>query len=141
MILEIAGLSLFIAVALFLLTPMFRAAARQRARNAWPRMQGVVTAHYVRMRETTGFPEYRIRYEHEGVTHETYCGSVENVGHTRYDNYDVARAVSALMAKRAIGSTAEVMIDPSTSKPYIVERKFPMTLLTVVATLIFIAFL
>jgi len=41
-ILETAGLILLVVVAAFLLTPLIRAALRQRAMDRWPRVTGYV---------------------------------------------------------------------------------------------------
>ncbi|HYI12024.1 MAG TPA: DUF3592 domain-containing protein [Thermoanaerobaculia bacterium] len=142
MILEIAGLSLLLFVAVFLLVPMFRSSGRQALQKQWPRVRGEVTAQRVRMSGNTGFPEYRVRYDIDGRAYEEYAGSADGVGHTHYDiEYDVRKAVDAKMARRPVGSHIEIRVNPANhAEVHLVERELPARTLAYVATAIFLLF-
>ena len=143
MILEIAGLTLFLFVAAFLLWPMFRSGDRQRLQKQWPRVQGKVTEQRVRMAGDTGFPEYRVRYRFRNEDREAFAGSPDGLGHTHYSlSYKVRRAVDAKMARKPVGSSIEIMINPANdSEVYIVERELPARTIGLVAGAIFLVFL
>ena len=143
MILEIAGLTLLLFVAAFLLAPMFRSGDRQRAQKQWPRVQGVVTEQRVRMVGDTGFPEYRVRYRFRNEDREAFAGSPDGLGHTHYSlSYKVKRAVDAKMARKPVGSSIELMVNPANdSEMYYVERELPARTIAFVAGAIFLVFL
>jgi hypothetical protein len=142
LILEIAGLTLFLFVAAFLLWPMFRSGDRQRLQKQWPRVRGEVTEQRVRMAGDTGFPEYRVRYRFLNDDREAFAGSPDRLGHTHYNNYDVRKAVDAKMARKPVGSSIEIMINPADyAEVYIVERELPARMLGFVVGAIFLVFL
>lgn len=143
MILEIAGLLLFLLVAFGLLYPMLKGIRRQRAQSAWPRVRGVVTEHRVVVRGDSGFPEYRVRYTFGGQEYESFCGSPAPVGHTAYErNYRVQQAVQGAMAKRPVGETTEIMVDPADpERAHIVERELPARAIAIVVSGVFLVFL
>ena len=143
MILEIAGLALFLFVAAFLLWPMFRSGDRQRVQKQWPRLRGKVTEQRVRMAGDTGFPEYRVRYRFRNQDREAFAGSSDGLGHTHYNfDYDVKKAVDAKMARKPVGSPIEIMINPANdAEVYIVERELPARMIGLVVGAIFLVFL
>lgn len=143
MILEIAGLTLLLFVAAFLLWPMFRSGDRQGVQKRWPRVRGEVTEHRVRMAGNTGFPEYRVRYRFRNEAREVFAGSPDKLGHTHYNlDYDVKKAVDAKMARKPVGSPIEIMVNPANdAEVYIVERQLPARMLGLVAGAIFLVFL
>lgn len=143
MILEIAGLTLFLFVAAFLLAPMFRSGDRQRVQKQWPRVQGEVTEQRVRMLGDTGFPEYRVRYRFRNEDREAFAGSPDGLGHTHYNlSYKVRRAVDAKMSRKPAGSSIEIMINPANdSEVYLVERELPARTIGLVVGAIFLLFL
>lgn len=127
MILEIAGLLLLVAVAWFLITPMVRSGRRQALQARWPRVRGEVAGHQVRASGTTGYPEYRVRYRFEGRDFDPFVGFADSLGHTAYNrDYRVKRAVDQQMARRPVGSSIEVMVNPMDhGEGYVVERERP----------------
>jgi hypothetical protein len=143
LILEIAGLALFLFVAAFLLWPMFRSGDRQRVRKQWPRVQGKVTEHRVRVAGDTAFPEYRVRYRFRNEEREAFAGSPDRLGHTHYNfDYDVKKAVDAKLARKPVGSPIEIMINPANeAEVYIVERELPARMIGFVVGAIFLVFL
>lgn len=143
MILEIAGLALFLFVAAFLLRPMFRSGDRQREQKQWPRVRGAVTEQRVRMSGDTGFPEYRVRYRFRNEEREAFAGSPDGVGYTHYSlSYKVKRAVDAKMSRKPVGSSIEIMINPADdAEIYIVERELPARTIGLVVGAIFLVFL
>jgi Protein of unknown function (DUF3592) len=142
LILEIAGLALFLFVAVFLMAPMFRSGERQRRQKQWPHVQGVVTEHRVRVAGDTGFPEYRVRYRFRDEDREAFVGSPDRLGHSNYRDYDVRRAVEAKMAKKPIGSPIEIMINPANyGEIYHVEWELPARTIAFVVGAIFLVFL
>ena len=143
MILEIAGLLLFLFVAGFLLWPMFRSGDRQRLQKEWPRVRGEVTEQRVRMAGDTGFPEYRVRYRFRNEDRETFAGSPDGLGYSRYNlNYGVKKAVDAKMARKPVGSSIEIMINPANdSEVYLVERELPARTIGLIVGAIFLVFL
>jgi len=142
LILEIAGLALFLFVAAFLLWPMFRSGDRQRVQKQWPRVRGKVTEQRVRMAGGTGFPEYRVRYRFRNEDREAFAGSPDGLGHTRYNDYDVRKAVDGKMARKPVGSSIEIMINPANdAEIYIVERELPARTIAFVVGAIFLLFL
>lgn len=142
MILEIAGLVLFLFVAGFLLWPMFRSGDRQRERKQWPRVRGTVTEQRVRMAESTGFPEYRVRYRFRNQEREAFAGSPDDLGHSLYRDYHVKKAVDAKMARKPVGSSIEIMVNPADdAEVYIVERELPARMIGLVVGAIFLVFL
>ncbi|HET8774165.1 MAG TPA: DUF3592 domain-containing protein [Thermoanaerobaculia bacterium] len=142
MILEIAGLALFVFVAVFLLVPMFRSSRRQAAQQRWPRVRAEVLGLGVRMRGSTGHAEYRVRYNMDGRTYEELAGSADGLGYTHYDvDYDVKRAVDAKMARHPVGSQIDVMVNPANhAQAFFVERELPARALAYAATAIFALF-
>ena len=142
-ILEIGGLVLFAAVALFLLVPMFRSGRRQAEQARWPRVRAEVLEQRVRLRGDTGFAELRVRFEVDGRAHESLAGSPDGLGYTHYGiNYKVRKAVDAKMARRAVGSRIDVLVNPADpAEVFFVERELPARTLTYVATAIFLVFL
>lgn len=143
MILEIAGLSLFLFVAAFLLAPMFRSGERQRLQKTWPRVRGEVTEQRVRMAGDTGFPEYRVRYRFRNEDREAFAGSPDGLGYTHYSlDYDVRNAVNAKMARKPVGSTIEIMINPANdAEVYFIERQLPARMIGFIVGAIFMVFL
>ena len=143
MILEIAGLVLFLFVAGFLLWPMFRSGDRQRLQKQWPRVSGQVTEQRVRMAGHTGFPEYRVRYRFRNEEREAFAGSPDRLGHTNYDfDHDVKKAVDAKMARKPVGSSIEIMVNPADdAEVYLVERELPARMIGLVVGAIFLVFL
>lgn len=143
MILEIAGLALFVFVAVFLLVPMFRSSKRQAEQRRWPRVRAEVLALRVRMSGSTGLAEYRVRYNMNGRTYEELAGSADGLGYTHYDvNYKVKRAVDAKMARHPVGSQIELMVNPANhAQVFFVERELPARALAYVVTAIFALFL
>ena len=142
MILEIAGLTLFVLVAVFLLVPMFRSSRRQAVQQRWPRVRAEVLALGVRMSGNTGHAEYRVRYDIDGRTYEELAGSADGLGYTAYDHdYDVKRAVDAKMARHPVGSQIDVRVNPANhADGMFVERELPARTLAYVATAIFALF-
>lgn len=142
MILEIAGLSLFLFVAAFLLYPMFRSSKRQAVQGRWPRVRGEVLEQRVRMEGSTGLITYRVRYAVDGRSYEEYAGAPDGLGYTHYDrDYDVRRAVDAKMARRAVGSPIELMVNPANhAEVFFVERQLPARALAYVVSAIFLVF-
>jgi hypothetical protein len=143
LILEIAGLTLLLFVAAFLIVPMVRSGGRQTAQKDWRHVRGEVTAQRVRMQGNTGFPEYNVRYEIDGRVYEQFVGSSDGLGHTHYDlDYDVKRAVDAKMARKPIGSTINVKVNPANhSEVFLVERELPARMIAYVAGAIFLLLL
>lgn len=143
MILEIAGLALFLFVAAFLMAPMFRSSERQRKQKQWPRAKGVVTEQRVRMAGDTAFPEYRVQYRFRNEEREAFAGSPDGLGHTHYSlDYDVRRAVDGKMARKPVGSSIEIMVNPDNdAEVYIVERELPARTIGLVVGAIFLVFL
>ncbi|MDP9193505.1 MAG: DUF3592 domain-containing protein [Acidobacteriota bacterium] len=142
MILEIAGLALLLFVAAFLIVPMVRSGDRQAAQQKWLHLRGEVTAQRVRMQGRTGFPEYNVRYEIDGRVYEQYAGSSDQTGHTDYLDYDVKRAVDAKMARKPVGSSIAIKVNPANhSEVFLVERELPARMLAYVAGAIFLLFL
>ncbi len=142
MILEIAGLALFVFVAVFLLVPMFRSSRRQAEQRQWPRVRAEVLGLGVRMNGNTGYAEYRVRYAIDGRTYEELAGSADGLGYTDYDrDYDVKRAVDGKMARHPVGSQLDVRINPANhAQVFFVERELPARALAYVATAIFALF-
>jgi len=140
MILEIAGLALLVAVAAFLMAPMIRAARRQALLARWPRVRADVTAHRVRMSGDAGFPEYGVRYRYEGRDHERFVGSAGGHGHTAYNSYRVRKAVDEQMARRPVGSTIEIRVNPADGEAYLVERELPALAIAFATGAIFLLF-
>jgi hypothetical protein len=142
LILEIAGLSLFLLVAVFLLVPMFRSSRRQGAQRQWPRVRGEVLEHRVRMERSAGLMEYRVRYAIGGRTYEEYAGAPDGIGYTHYDSdYDVRRAVDAKMARHPVGSPIELIVNPAShAEAFFVERQLPARALAYVVSAIFLVF-
>ena len=143
MILEIAGLTLLLFVAAFLIVPMVRSGDRQAAQKQWLHVRGEVTAQRVRMQGSIGFPEYNVRYEIDGRVYEQFVGSSDGLGHTHYDiNYKVKRAVDAKMARQPVGSSIAVKVNPANhGEVLLVERELPARMLAYVAGAIFLLFL
>lgn len=143
MILEIAGLALFLFVAAFLLWPMFRSGDRQRQQKQWPRVRGEVTEQRVRMAGDTGFPEYRVRYRFRNEDREAFAGSPDGLGYSHYNlDYNVRNAVDAKRARKPVGSSIEIMINPANdAEVYIVERELPARMIGFVVGAIFLVFL
>jgi hypothetical protein len=141
-ILEIAGLALFVFVAVFLLVPMFRSSGRQAVQQQWQRVRAEVLALRVRMSGNTGHAEYRVRYDLAGRTHEEWAGSPDGLGYTHYDiDYDVKRAVDGKMARHPVGSQIDVMVNPANhAQAFFVERELPARALAYVATAVFALF-
>jgi hypothetical protein len=141
LILEIAGLTLLLFVAAFLIVPMYRSGSRQAVEKQWPRVRGEVTEQRVRMQGDTGFPEYRVRYEMNGHVYEKYAGSAARVGHSNYRDYDVRQAVEAKMARTPVGSHIEVKVNPSNhAEVFLVERELPARALMYIVGAIFLLF-
>lgn len=143
MILEIAGLTLFLFVAAFLLWPMFRSGDRQRVQKQWPRVRGEVTEQRVRIVGDTGFPEYRVRYRYRNDDREAFVGSADKLGYSHYNlDYNVRTAVDAKMARKPIGSPIEIMINPANdAEVYLVERELPARMIGFIVAGIFLVFL
>jgi hypothetical protein len=90
----------------------------------------------------TGFPEYRVRYRFLNDDREAFAGSPDGLGHTHYLNYDVKKAVDAKMARKPVGSSIEIMINPANeAEVYIVERELPARMIGFVVGAIFLVFL
>ena len=140
MILEIAGLALLVAVAAFLMAPMIRAARRQALQARWPRVRADVTAHRVRMSGDTGFPEYGVRYRHEGRDHDRFVGTADGHGYTAYASYRVKKVVDERMSRRPVGSTLEIMVNPADGEAYLVERALPARLIAFATGAVFLLF-
>ena len=147
MILETAGLILLIVVAAFLLTPLIRAALRQRAMDRWPRVTGFVEAHHVREEENgTAFLEYRVRYQTQGREFVSMCGDADRAGIT---HFSVGRgstfrqdAVKRRLERYPVGQTIVVMADPANpAMAYIVQRELPLTVIAAAATTILVGFI
>lgn len=142
MILEIAGLSLLLFVAVFLIVPMWRSSRRQADQQQWLRVRGEVIAQRVRMEGDTGFPEYLVRYRIDGREYEEYAGSADRLGHTHYSlNYKVKRAVNGKMARTPVGSHIEVKVNPANPREaHLIERELPARALAYAAGAIFLLF-
>ncbi len=140
MILEIAGLVLFLFVAAFLLWPMFRSGDRQGLQKQWPRVRGQVTEQRVRMVGDTAFPEYRVRYRFRNEDREAFAGSADKLGHSHYQlNYNVRNTVDAKMARKPVGSSIEIMVNPANdAEVYLVERELPARMIGLVVGAIFL---
>jgi hypothetical protein len=142
MILEIAGLTLLLLVAVFLIVPMVRSGRRQTAQQQWTHLRGEVLEQRVRMEGNTGFPEYRVRYQVDGRRYEEYAGSADRLGHTHYDlDHDVKRAVDAKMARKPVGSRIQVKVNPSNpGQVYLVEGELPARAIAYVVGAVFLLF-
>src|SRR6188508_1505478 len=106
------------------MAPMIRSARRQALLARWPRVRADVTAHRVRVSGDAGFPEYGVRYRYEGRDHDRFVGTADGTGHTAYARYPrVKKAVDEGMARRPVGSTVEIMVNPADGgEAYLVER-------------------
>lgn len=142
MILEIAGLALLVTIAALLIAPMIRTGRRQALQAQWPRVRGEVTEHQVRMSGDTGFPGYRVRYRFEGLDFDRFFGSADGLGHTAYNrDYRVKRAVGEQMARRPVGSSIEIMVNPvDHGEGYVVERELPARAIAFATAAIFLLF-
>jgi Protein of unknown function (DUF3592) len=142
-ILEIAGLLLFLFVAGFLLYPMFRSSKRQATQRRWPRVRGEVVEQRVRMEGSTGLITYRVRYAVDGRSYEEYAGAPDGLGYTNYDiEYDVRRALDAKVARHPVGSQIELMVDPSNhAAVFFLERQLPARALAYIVSAVFLVFL
>ena len=141
MILEIAGLALLVAVGAFLMAPMIRSGRRQALQSRWPRVRADVTAHRVRISGDTGFPEYGVRYRHEGRDHERFVGTAGGHGHTAYaSSHRVKKAVDERMASRPVGSTLDIMVNPADGEAYLVERELPARAIAFATGAVFLLF-
>ena len=103
----------------------------------------MVTEHRVAIRGDSGFPEYKVRYTFAGQDYESFCGSPAPLGHTAYGHdYDVKKAVHGIMAKRPVGETTEIMVDPANpARAHIVERELPARAIAIVVSGVFLLFL
>ncbi len=144
MILEIGGLVLFVAVALLLLMPIVRGAARQRVQGTWPRVQARVTEHRLRRQGNDGFREYRVQYEYGGVAHDRFVGVADGSRHhllASSSAIKVERALRHRMANHPVGSLLPVMVNPANpDEAYFVERELPARLIAIVTTAILALF-
>lgn len=141
MIIELAGLGLLVLVAAFFLVPMFRYSTRQAAQQRWPRLRVEVLEQRLRERGGQGFPEYRVRYSLGGEEHERFVGSESPHGH-RLTRSDLRELVLKKMARRPVGSTLEIRVNPADpAVAYLIEWELPArTLFYVVGALFLILF-
>jgi hypothetical protein len=144
MILEIAGLLVFLAVAAFLLVPMYRSGGRQRRQAAWPRVQALIKGRRIRTSGNRLYREYFVQYEYAGAAQERWVGVPDATFHTESHEpggISTHRAVEARMAKHPDGSKLEVMIHPDNpDEAYFADRELPARTLAYVATAIFAVF-
>lgn len=145
MILEIAGLLLFLGVALFLLLPMRRGIQRQARQGRWPRVQALVAEHRIREEGHSGFREFRVQYEYGGVAHDRWVGVADGTRHTMLSDSratNIYKAVRARMAKHPVGSQLAVMVNPENmDEAYFVERELPVLVIFFVVLGVFAVFL
>jgi hypothetical protein len=145
MILEIAGLALFLAVAAFLLVPMFRSKGREAVQSRWPRVPAEVLQHRLREKGNSGFEEYLVRYSHGGVQHERFVGSPDGSGVTLTGNeshVNIRENLRDRMARRRpVGSMTEIMVNPANpAEAYTLDREVPVRVLAWVVSAIFAVF-
>lgn len=142
MILEIAGLTLLVAVAAFLIAPMLRTGRRQALQSKWPRLRCEVIEHRVRTSGDTGFAEYRVRYRLEGQDVDRFVGAADGLGQTGYARGStVPRAVRLQMARWPVGSTIEIKANPmDPEEAYIVDRELPARAIAFVTASVFLLF-
>ena len=151
MILETAGLILLIVVSMFLLTPLIRAAIRQRAMDRWPRVTGFVEAHHVREEENRDcvILEYRVRYQTAGTRVRVdvrRCRIARGSPrlHTVGPRVDVSSGPPshARLDRFPVGQTIVVMANPADpAQAYLVQRELPLTVIALSATTILVGFI
>jgi len=126
-ILEIAGLTLLVAVGAFLIAPMLRSGRRQAAQATWPRVRCEVIEQRYRAAGNRGFAEYRVRYRLDGRECDRFVGSADGLAHTGKERTSPApRLVRVHMARRPVGSAIEIMTNPADpDEAYVVERELP----------------
>ena len=152
--LTVAGFVVFAFVATFLLTPLYRSAARQARERAWPRVQGRVVAHRMREREEHGYREFLVAYDFDGVTQERWLGSAQDQRFERAHfsnphrlripgaapNSRMRRAIEAQLKRHPVGSTIDVRINPANAdEAWFVEWELPAYTLAIVLTAVFLA--
>jgi Protein of unknown function (DUF3592) len=146
-IIETAGLVLLTVVAALLLTPLIRAALRQRAMDRWPRVTGFVEGHHVREEANgTAYPEHQVRYQTAGREFVSMCGEPNRAGYTNYRRGTrtsfVRAAVKRRLDRHPVGQTVVVMANPANpAEAFIVQRELPLTAIAAAATVILVGFI
>ena len=142
MILEIAGLTLLVAVGAFLIAPMLRSGRRQAAQATWPRVRCEVIEHRFRTSGNRGFAEYRVRYRLDGRDFDRFVGSPDGLDHSGSGrNSAPSRIVALQLARHPVGSTIEIMSNPlDPDEAYVVERELPARAIAFVTVSVFLLF-
>ena len=144
MILETGSVLLLVLVAIALLVPLIRAAVRQRQVHAWPEVTGFVTAHRLRQEPNGYYPEHQVQVQLDGRETLVWCGSPDRAPITGTDELTSApeKAAQRVLDRHRVGIAIPVRVNPQDhTEAYRVERELPLTLISVLASSVFAAFI
>jgi hypothetical protein len=144
MILETGSVLLLVLVAIALLVPLIRAALRQRRVHAWPTVTGFVVAHRLRQEPNGYFPEHQVRVQLDGRETLAWCGSPDRAPITGTDDRTSRPELAAqrVLDRHRVGIAIPVRVNPRDhAEAYRVERELPLTLISVLASSVFAAFI
>lgn len=144
MILETGSVLLLVLVAIALLVPLLRAAVRQRQIRGWPQVTGCVTDHRLRRERDGYYPEHQVRVQLDARETVAWCGSPNRAPITGTDDRTSEPEVAAqrVLDRYAVGIAIPVRVNPRDhAEAYRVERELPLTLISVLVSAVFAAFI
>jgi hypothetical protein len=138
------ALLLYVGMALFLLTPMVRAARRQKLQSTWPRVPAVVTAHRISSETLTSCRQFRVQFDYDGQRHDRWVSDPDGGWDhaTRSLPLHLQEEMRRTMTRLApVGSELQVMINPQgVDEAYYVARQLPAKAIAVASATVFVTF-